>query len=67
MSLTKNPSYVLGDIILSKKEPFTFEEIFNELHEAGVHKSSDDVKKAIQRLKDNGIIVQWGTLYSVYR
>ncbi|TVX99126.1 hypothetical protein [Cohnella terricola] len=63
----ESASYKLGEIVLSKKEPFTIDEIFNELISLGIEKDLSELNMAISRLKANGVIGQWGSTYSVFR
>ncbi|MBY0217839.1 hypothetical protein [Paenibacillus illinoisensis] len=60
-------SYKLGEIVLSKHEPFTIDEILNDLRLIGVEKKISELDVAMNRLKANGVIGQWGSMYSVFR
>ncbi|RXZ82097.1 hypothetical protein EBB07_12285 [Paenibacillaceae bacterium] len=66
-AIINNASYKLGEIVLSKREPFTIDDILNELISIGVEKERSELDIAMSRLKANGVIGQWGSMYSVFR
>ena len=64
--ITEKPSYKLADIIFSKKEPFTLDNIIDELSVAGVSENKQVIKRALDWFRDNGIIIEHGSFYSLY-
>ncbi|MDN4080084.1 hypothetical protein QYF52_19245 [Paenibacillus polymyxa] len=67
VTVQNRESYKFGEIVLSKTEPFTINDIINDLNSVGIRKELLEINIAMKKLKDNGIIVQWGSSYAVYR
>lgn len=65
MNITNTIGYKLSKLVLSKKEPFSLEDIHTEMNNKGVPVSSPSVKYGLRVLRDNGVIVQHGRTFSV--
>jgi len=65
--LTAERSYKIVDIILSKQNSFTLEDITRELQEAGFDVEQPFVEKALILLRDKGFIIEYGSRYSIIR
>jgi len=63
--ITENASFKLSTIILSKKEPFTLNEVVDELQKVGVKEPEQSIKRALNRLRDNDIITEFGSTYAL--
>jgi len=66
-TLTEKPGYKMMSIILSKRNPFQIEEIVEELKNEGIEEDFCVIKKALEQLKDKGILVKHGSSYIVYK
>jgi len=66
VAITEKPSYKLADIIFSKKESFTLNDIIKELRAVGVNENKQVIKRALDWFRDNGIIIEHGSFYSLY-
>ena len=61
--LTEKPGYKLMDIIFKKQEAFSVQEIVNDLKDIGINEETIIIKKALNVLRDKGILVQYGSRY----
>ena len=67
MLLIEKLNYKLIDHIMSKEESFTLNEIFYEIKEKGIVEDKNIIKKFLEKLRDRGVLVEYGSRYSVYR
>lgn len=63
MSILNNPSFKLATIILNKTKEFTIEEIIDDLKKVEINKDYGEVKRALNKLRDNDFITQFGSYY----
>ncbi|KKM11083.1 hypothetical protein SY88_10125 [Clostridiales bacterium PH28_bin88] len=64
--LASKPNFILMNLILSKKEPFTLKEIVEDLKKTGVLvQKESDVLPLLNRFRENGLIIQRGSKYSL--
>ena len=63
--LIETTAYSVTNIVLTKREPFTFCQIYNELVDLGIEESKCAVRLTLRRLRDRGIIVEQGSYYSL--
>jgi hypothetical protein len=65
-ALIESPSYKLAKIILSKKNHFTLGEIQKDVKLQGIPiESTDELSSILNRFRDNGIIIEHGSKYSL--
>ena len=64
-AITEGSGYKLATIVLSKKEPFTLEDLLKELKHTVSEENEILIKRSLDRLCDNGIIIKHGSLYSL--
>ena len=62
--IKEKTSYKFANLILSKEEPFTFKEIYEDLKEMGIYETEEAVRLRLKRLRDSGIIIEHGFYYS---
>lgn len=67
-AITETPNYKISNVVLSSKKPFTISDIDVELRKMGNDMHKELIKKILDKLNDNGIVVQTGSRYmlSVY-
>lgn len=63
--ITEGSGYKLANIVLSQREPFTIDDIMLELEKEGVKEDELFLKKSLNRLCENGIIIKFGSRYSL--
>lgn len=64
--ITEQFGYKFADVVLSMQAPFTIDEILKELEIKGITKTKLEVRRSLERLKDNGVIIQYGSQYTNY-
>lgn len=60
-----NKNFFLTNFILSLKSSFTVEDVINRLADAEIDINANEVKKAVQRLRDNDYLNEIGCTYSI--
>lgn len=60
-----NKNFFLTNFVLSLKSSFTIEDVINRLADAGIDINANEVKKAVQRLRDNDYLNEIGCTYSI--
>ncbi|MBS3984028.1 MAG: hypothetical protein KGZ66_00255 [Selenomonadales bacterium] len=60
----ESPIYELVQIVLSKSEPFTIDQILIEVKKKQLGFDDDDVKRRIDRLRDAGVLRKTGVRYA---
>ena len=60
-----NKNFFLTNFILSLKSSFTIEDVINRLADAEIDINANEVKKAVQRLRDNDYLNEIGCTYSI--
>lgn len=64
MSTLASPKFKLAQVILSKQEEFTIDEVINDMRKQGVEDITDtDIKKVLKNYRDNGIVYTFGSKY----
>lgn len=65
-SFFESPNFRLAKIILSKQDPFRAEDIMWDMRKEGIPVEDEvELRNILKRYRDNGVIVQHGTWYSV--
>lgn len=64
--ITEQYGYKFADIVLSMRTPFTIDEILKELEIKGIRQSKLEVRRSLDKLKDSGVIIQYGSQYTNY-
>jgi DNA-binding transcriptional regulator PaaX len=54
-----------GSVVLSKTVPFTLKELQDDLNNLGMQAEEPLIRVALRRLRDNGIVVEHGSTYSL--
>lgn len=62
-AIVEKEGFKLASIVLSKEEPFSFKDLSDDLKRFGIVKSERGLKKSLENLKENGVIIQCGSLY----
>jgi hypothetical protein len=65
MKITDNPKYKLAVLILSQKGEFTIDDIIAGLEEKGIVWDRERLKKQLDKMRDNRIIVERDGKYEV--
>lgn len=65
MKITDNPNYKLSVFILSQKGEFTIDDIIAGLEEKGIVWDRERLKKQLDKMRDNRIIVERDGKYEV--
>lgn len=60
-----NKNFFLTNFILSLKSSFTIEDVINRLADVEIDINANEVKKAVQRLRDNDYLEEFGCTYSI--
>ena len=61
--ITETPNYKVSSVVLSRKNPFTISDIEVELDKRGNNMRKEVIKKVLDKLNDNGVVVQSGARY----
>ncbi len=61
--ITTNPSYIVSNVILSKRQPFTVNDIDLELKRNGENLREEIIQQVLNKLNENGIITKMGYSY----
>jgi hypothetical protein len=65
VKITDNPNYKLSVFILSQKGEFTIDDIIAGLEEKGIVWDRERLKKQLDKMRDNRIIVERDGKYEV--
>jgi len=65
LPITETPNYKVSNVVLSQKRPFTISEVELELRRMGNELQQELIKKILDRLNDNGVVVKNGGSYSL--
>jgi hypothetical protein len=65
VKITDNPNYKLSVFILSQKGEFTIDDIIAGLEEKGIVWDRERLKKQLDKMRDNRIIVERDAKYEV--
>lgn len=65
--ITETLSFKLLKVVLSQKGVFSVDEVFTQLKKEGVNEDTESIKKALKNLRDNWVIIETGSFYSVGR
>lgn len=60
-----NQNFMITNLVLSKKEPFTCEDIMKEIDACSVDVNKKLVEKTLERLRDNDYLEKTGYSYRV--
>lgn len=58
MKITDRPGYKLAKFILSQKGRFTLDDVLEGMKKEGVFYDRKRLKKKLEKMRDNGIIVE---------
>lgn len=63
--ITETPNYKVSNVVLSQKRPFTITEIDQQLRDLGNEMQQGIIKRVLDKLNDNGVVVKIGGSYTL--
>ncbi|WP_368658235.1 hypothetical protein AB3Z07_26095 [Metabacillus halosaccharovorans] len=63
--LLERANLKITNIILSQKETFTIEDVFNEVSKSDLQTNKENIISTIKSLRDSGLINDYGTKYTL--